>query len=112
MRTDRCGNTRQQKCHAKRSRKAAKIQVCMYRDKKNVEHEIFDYIGNNWSYRKSEERFKEEFGSHTRKTFNRLTTETAVLGNSHVIREGRWFEGSTRKKRPVTRDNNNILLLL
>jgi len=46
--------------------------------------------------------------------------KTAILGISHIIRkvlqceawslsggDHRWFKGSTRKKRPVTRDDNN-----
>ena len=32
MRADRCGNTRGQKCRAKRSGKVAKIQEFVYRD--------------------------------------------------------------------------------
>ena len=52
-------------------------------------------------------------------------TKTAVLGNSHVIREGlqsesstlsggnrRWFKGSTRKKRPVTREIIIIIIII
>jgi hypothetical protein len=30
-------------------------------------------------------RFKEKFGSHSRKTFDRFTPETAVLGTAHII---------------------------
>jgi hypothetical protein len=46
--------------------------------------------------------------------------KTAILGTSHILWKvlqcetgilnsggHRWFKGSTRKKRPVTRDNNN-----
>jgi len=39
MNTDRCGNTRRQKCRAKGSGKVAKIQEVMYRDTTNVEPE-------------------------------------------------------------------------
>jgi hypothetical protein len=46
----------------------------MYRDTMNVEHEMYDYTGNNWGHRNSNKRFKEKFGSHSMKTFNRFTT--------------------------------------
>jgi hypothetical protein len=62
-------------CNAKGSGKEAKIQEFMYRDTTNVEHEMNDYADKNWSHRNSNKRFKENFGSHTRKTFNRFTTK-------------------------------------
>ena len=40
MNTDRCGNTRRQKCRAKGSGKEVKIQEFMYRDTTNVEPEM------------------------------------------------------------------------
>ena len=40
MHTDRCGNTCRQKCHAKGSRKEAKIQEFMCRVTTNVESEM------------------------------------------------------------------------
>ena len=30
-------------------------------------HEMYDYTGNNWSQRNSNERYKENFESHSRK---------------------------------------------
>jgi hypothetical protein len=33
----------------------------------NVENKMYYYTGNNWSQRKCNRRFKEKFGSHTRK---------------------------------------------
>jgi len=36
---------------------------------------------NNWSHRKSNKSFKEKFGSHTRKTFNRCTTQDSSTWN-------------------------------
>ena len=51
MRTDRYGNTRGQKCRAEGCGKEAEIQELMYRDTTNVEHEMCDYTGNNWSHR-------------------------------------------------------------
>ena len=47
MQTDRCGNTRRQKCRAEGSGKAVKIQVFVYRDTTNVEPEMYDYTCNN-----------------------------------------------------------------
>ena len=53
----------------------------------NVEHEIFDCTGNNWSHRNSNRRLKESFESHTRKTFNRFATKYSCTGTSHIIRK-------------------------
>ena len=49
MHTNRFGNTHEQKCHAKGSRKETKIQEFMYRGTMNVEHEMYDYTGKNCS---------------------------------------------------------------
>jgi hypothetical protein len=35
---------------------------------------MYDYTGNNWRHRNGNKRFKEKFGSHAKKTFNRVTT--------------------------------------
>jgi hypothetical protein len=75
MHTDRRGNTGRQKCCAKGRVKEVKIQEFMYRDKTNVEPEMYDYSSNNWSYWNSNEKLKEKFGSYTRKTFDRFTTK-------------------------------------
>ena len=53
----------------------------MYRNNKNVEHEMYDYTGNNLSHRNGNKRFKESFESHTRKTFNRFTTKDSYIRN-------------------------------
>ena len=87
MRTDRCGNIRRRKCRAKGSGQEAKIRVFMYRDASNVEHEVCDCTSNNLSQRNYNERFKEKFGSHTRKAFSRLATKTAMLRTSHILRK-------------------------
>jgi hypothetical protein len=58
-----------------------KIQDFMYRDTTNVEHEMYDYTGNNWSHRNSNKRIKEKFVSQTRKTFNRFTTTDSCTWN-------------------------------
>ena len=92
MYTDRCGNTRRQKCRAKRSRKEVKMQEFIYRDTTNVEPEMYDYTSNSWSHRKGKEKLKEKFGSCTRKTFDRFTTKTAILGTSHIMRKVLQYE--------------------
>ena len=81
MHTDRCGNTSGQKCHAKGSSEETKIQQFVYRDTTNVEHEMYDCTGNNWSHWSSNKRFKEKFVSHSSKTFNRCTTKDSCTWN-------------------------------
>ena len=78
MYTDRCGNTRRQKCCAKGSGKEVKIQELMYRDTTNVEPEMYDYTNNNWSHWNSNEKL---FGSCTRKTFDRFITKNSYTWN-------------------------------
>jgi hypothetical protein len=56
----------------------------MYRDTTTVGHEMYGYTGNNWSHRYSNRRFEEKCGSHIRKTFNKFTTRTAILGASYI----------------------------
>jgi hypothetical protein len=80
MHTDRCGNTRRQKC-AKGSGKEVKIQELVYRDATNVEPEMYDYTSNNWSHWNSNEKLKEKFGNYTRKTFDRITTKDNYTWN-------------------------------
>ena len=46
----------------------------MYRDKTNVEHEMYDSAANDWGQRKSDKRPKQKFGSHTGK-HNRYITK-------------------------------------
>ena len=77
MHTDRCGNTRREKCCAKGSGKEVKIQEFMYRDTTNVEPEIHDYTNNNWNHRNCNEKLKEKFGNYTRKTLDRFTTKNS-----------------------------------
>jgi hypothetical protein len=47
----------------------------------NVEPEMYDYTGNNWSHWNSNEKLKEQFGSCTRKTFDRFNTEDSYTLN-------------------------------
>ena len=81
MHTDRCGNTRRQKCCAKGSGKEVKIQEFMYRDTTIVEPEIYEYTSNNWSHWNSNEKLKEKFGSRTKKTFERFNTKESYTWN-------------------------------
>jgi hypothetical protein len=81
MHTDRCGNTGRQKCCAEGSGKEVKIQEFMCRGKTNVEPEVYNYTGNNWSHWNSKEKLKETFGSCTRKTFDRFTTKDSCTWN-------------------------------
>jgi len=85
--TDRRGNTRRQKCYAKGSGKEVKIQEFSYRDTMNVELERYDYASNNWSHWNSNEKLKEKFGSCIRRTLDRFTTKTAIIGILHIIRK-------------------------
>jgi hypothetical protein len=45
----------------KKTWKEAKIQELMYRDTTNVEHEMYDYTGTDWSHWNSNKGFKENF---------------------------------------------------
>jgi len=80
MHTDRCGNTRREKC-AKGSGKEVKIQEFMYRDTTNMRPEIYDCTSNTWIHWNSNEKPKEKFRSCTRKTFNRFTTKDSYTWN-------------------------------
>ena len=84
MHTDRCGNTRRQKCFAKGSAKEVKIQEFVYRDRANVEPEMYDCISNNWSHWNSNEKLKEKFVNYTRKTLDRFTTKRQLYLEHHT----------------------------
>jgi len=71
----------------KRSGKEVKIQEYMYRDTTNVEPEMCDYTGNNWSHWNSNEKLKEKFGSSTGKTFDRFTTKDSYTWNDTYNKE-------------------------
>jgi hypothetical protein len=79
--TDRCGNTRREKCRAKGSGKEVKIQEFRSRNATNVEPEMYDYTSNNWSHWNSNEKFKEKFGIYTKKTVHRFTTKDSCTWN-------------------------------
>jgi hypothetical protein len=65
----------------KGSGKEVKIQEFMYRNKTNVEPEIYDYTSNNWSHSNCNENLKEKFRSSTSKTFDRFTTKDSYTWN-------------------------------
>ena len=81
MHTDRCGNTRRQKCRAKGSGKEVKIQEFKYRGTTNVEPEMYDCTSNNWSHWNSNENLNEKFGRYTRKILDRFTTKDSYTWN-------------------------------
>jgi hypothetical protein len=43
---------------------------------------MYDYTGNNWSHWISNRRFKERFGSLSRRPFDRFTTKDSCTWNS------------------------------
>jgi len=47
----------------------------------NVEPEMYDYTSNNWSHCNSNEKLEKKFGSYTRKTFDRFTTNDSYTWN-------------------------------
>ena len=53
----------------------------MYRYTTNVEPEMCNYTGDNWSHQNSNKMFKEIFGNDTRKTLNRFTTKDSYTWN-------------------------------
>jgi hypothetical protein len=58
-----------------RKRIQVKIQEFMYINTANVEPEMYDHTSNNWGHWDSNEKFKEKFGSCTKKTLNIFTTK-------------------------------------
>jgi hypothetical protein len=53
----------------------------MYRDKTNVEPEMYDYISYNWSHSNSNKKLKEISGNYTKKRIDRFTTEVSYTCN-------------------------------
>jgi hypothetical protein len=77
MHTDRCGNASGQKCHAKGSRKKEEF---MYRNKRNVGHEMYAYTGNNWSQRNSNKGLKKNLKTMPGKYSIDSLQKTVILG--------------------------------
>ena len=81
-------NTCRQKYCAKGSGKKVKIHEFVCRDATNVEPEMYDCTGNNWSHWNSNEKLKEKNletvpGKHSIDSLQK----TAILGTSHTIRK-------------------------
>ena len=87
MHTDRCGNTRRQKCCAKGSGKEVKIHEFVYRNKTNVEPEMYDCTSNNWSHWNSNKKLKKNLENIPGKHLIDSLQKTAILGISHIIRK-------------------------
>jgi hypothetical protein len=103
----------QQTGMSRKRKQKMKGQEFMRRIIGNVEHEMCDYTGNNWSHRNRSKRFKEKFGSHIRKTFSsslqksytwnitRDMESTAVWNlkpgwcESPLVQEGKYQEDKT-----------------
>jgi hypothetical protein len=81
-----CSASQKKSC-AKGSGKEVKIEEFMYRDKTNVEPEMYDYTSNNWSQCNSNEKLKEKFGSCTTKTFDRFTKKDSCTWKITLIRK-------------------------
>jgi len=75
----------------------------MYRETTNAEPEMKDYTSNNSSKRNSNERFKEIFWAHTRKTCNTFTTRDSYTWNitPNKERTAVWAVGITVGSREV-----------
>jgi hypothetical protein len=56
----------------------------MYRDTTNVEHEMYDNTGNNWSHRNINKRLTKNLEAIPGKD---SIQKTAILGTSHVIKD-------------------------
>ena len=85
MHTDRCGNTRRQKCCSKGNGKERKIQQFRYRDTTNVEPEMYDIpviTGATGIVTRSLRKHSEAVpGKHSIDT----QQKTAILGTSHLL---------------------------
>ena len=53
----------------------------MYRDTANVEQEMYDFTGKDWSQWDSNKRY---IGSHTGRTFNRFTIKDICMESAAV----------------------------
>jgi hypothetical protein len=57
-----------------------------------VEHEMYYLTSNNLSHQTSNKRFKENFGSHTRKTFNIRVFTTKDSYTWNVTHKGKVLQ--------------------
>jgi hypothetical protein len=58
-----------------------KVRESRYRNKANVEPEMYDCTSYDWSHWNNNEKLKEKSGSYTRKTFERFTTADSYIWN-------------------------------
>jgi hypothetical protein len=74
---------RQTEMSCKRNEKEVKIEqfTHSYRDRTNVEPEIYDYTFYVWSHWNRNEKLKEKSESCTRKTFHSFTTADSYTWN-------------------------------
>jgi len=89
MHTDRCGDTRRQKCCAKVNGEGNKIREFMYRDKsmRNTKCVFISVITGAMGIVTEGLQKNFEAIPGKQKTFNVFTTTSALLGTSHVKRE-------------------------
>jgi len=87
LHTDKCGNTRRQKCCTKGSGKEVKIQEFVYRDTANVEPEMYGCTSNNWATGIVTRSLKENLETVPGKHSIDSLQKTAILGTSHIIRK-------------------------
>jgi hypothetical protein len=71
----------------KEAGKKLKYKGFMYRDITNVEHEMYDYIGDNRSHWNSNKWFKENVEAASRRHSVASLQETTVLGTSQKLRK-------------------------
>ena len=87
LHTDKCGNTRRQKCCTKGSGKEVKIQEFVYRDTANVEPEMYGCTSNNWATGIVTRSLKENLETVPGKHSIDSLQKTAILGTAHIIRK-------------------------
>jgi len=80
-------NTCRQKYNAKGSGKEAKIQEFIYRDTMNVEHDMYDYTGNNWSHRNTNKSLTNNLEATPGKDSIDSLQKTPILGTSCIIQK-------------------------
>jgi len=81
-----CGNTRRQNVVQKEAEKKLNAKF-VYRDATNMEPEMYDCTGNNWSHWNSNEKLKKNLETVSGKHSIESPQKTAILGTSHTIRK-------------------------
>ena len=79
MDINRCGNTADRKVTQKEAENENKYEF-VYRARTNVvRHEMWDYVGRNWSHRESNKRFKKKLEAIRGKHSIDPLQKTAIL---------------------------------